>query len=176
MLGRSYRKKLTKGCVFVTVTARCHKAKKVRRRHFSNAPDGLWLIAHWSETNNHHSKTLWSSTSVALARAGGKILPLPPAAEWMTKVLHGAVTECTGPGKKWFPGCENFVLSVAYHFCLALPEEFSQPGNHSFAGPCSVASNEFSVRPYSWHFQPLLFYSPTQCTSEGQKGDHEIWI
>ena len=41
-----------------------------------------------------------------------------------------------GPAKKRFPGWENFVLAVAYHFCLALPEKFSQPGNHSFAGPC----------------------------------------
>ena len=24
-----------------------------------------------------------------------------------------------GPAKKRFPGCENFVLAVAYHFCLA---------------------------------------------------------
>ena len=43
-----------------------------------------------------------------------------------------------GPAKKRFPGCENLVLAVAYHFCLALPEKFSQPGNHSFAGPCRV--------------------------------------
>ena len=45
---------------------------------------------------------------------------------------------CTEPGKKkQFPGCENFVLAVAFHFCLALFEKFSQPGNHSFAGPCT---------------------------------------
>ena len=46
-----------------------------------------------------------------------------------------------GPAKKRFPGCENFVLAVAYHFCLALPEKFSQPGNHSFAGPCTTAAS-----------------------------------
>ena len=51
-----------------------------------------------------------------------------------------ALELCTGPGKKRFPGCENFVLAVAYHFCLALPEKFSQPGNHSFAGPCRGCS------------------------------------
>ena len=28
----------------------------------------------------------------------------------------------TGPAKNRFPGCENFVLAVAYHFCLALSE------------------------------------------------------
>ena len=55
-----------------------------------------------------------------------------------------------GPAKKWFPGCENFVLAVAYHFCLALPEKFSQPANPSFAGPCivglySIRQHEFSI-------------------------------
>ena len=28
----------------------------------------------------------------------------------------------------------NFVLAVAYHFCLALPSEFTQPGNHPQSG------------------------------------------
>ena len=50
-------------------------------------------------------------------------------------VFHPLI-DVQGPAKKRFPGCENFVLAVAYHSCLALPEKFSQPGNHSFAGPC----------------------------------------
>ena len=41
-----------------------------------------------------------------------------------------------GPAKNWFPGFVNFVLAVAHYICLALPEKFSQPGNHSFAVPC----------------------------------------
>ena len=55
----------------------------------------------------------------------------------LTIAFHG-VAHLQGPAKKRFPGCENFVLAVAYHFCLALPEKFSQPGNHSFAGPCKT--------------------------------------
>ena len=69
-----------------------------------------------------------------------------PRAKWIRKVhnppsniLMNTLCVLQGPAKKRFPGCENFVLAVAYHhFCLALPEKFSQPGNHSFAGPCSV--------------------------------------
>ena len=30
----------------------------------------------------------------------------------------------------------NFVRAVAYHFCLNLPEKFSQPGDHFLAHPC----------------------------------------
>ena len=56
-----------------------------------------------------------------------------------------------GLAKKRFPGCENFVLAVAYHFCLALPEKFSQPGNHSFAGPCTVRGAS------------LCYKSPVEC-------------
>ena len=42
-----------------------------------------------------------------------------------------------GSAKRWFPGCENFVPSLAYHFCLDLPAEFSQPGKRLFVGPCT---------------------------------------
>ena len=68
-------------------------------------------------------------------------LRLPPS-RLSTLLTLSIASRCngsvhTGPGKKRFPGCENFVLAVAYHFCLALPEHFSQPGNHSFAGPCT---------------------------------------
>ena len=56
----------------------------------------------------------------------------------------GICRNIQGPAKKQFPGCENFVLAVAYHFCLASPEKFSQPGNHSFAGPFMVHLVDFS--------------------------------
>ena len=49
--------------------------------------------------------------------------------------------------KKRFPGCENFFLAVAYHFWLALPEKFSQPGNHSFAGLCINVSGSATGFP-----------------------------
>ena len=31
----------------------------------------------------------------------------------------------------------NYVAAVAYHFCLALPAAFTQPGAHFFAEPCT---------------------------------------
>ena len=51
-------------------------------------------------------------------------------------LIMASLSTVQGPAKKRFPGCDNFVLAVAYHFFLALPDKFSQPGNHSFAGPC----------------------------------------
>ena len=41
-----------------------------------------------------------------------------------------------GSAKRRSPGLVNFVAAVAYHFCLALPAVFSQPGAHLFAEPC----------------------------------------
>ena len=32
----------------------------------------------------------------------------------------------------------NFYAAVAYHFCLALPAAFTQPGAHLFAEPCRL--------------------------------------
>ena len=32
----------------------------------------------------------------------------------------------------------NFVTALAYHFCLALPAAFTQPGNYLLAEPCPV--------------------------------------
>ena len=33
----------------------------------------------------------------------------------------------------------NFVTALAYHFCLALPTAFTQPGAHLSAEPCTCA-------------------------------------
>ena len=34
------------------------------------------------------------------------------------------------------PSLVNFVPALAYHFCLALPEAFTQPGDPLLAEPC----------------------------------------
>ena len=36
------------------------------------------------------------------------------------------------------PGFVNFVLALAYHFCLNLPAAFTQPGARLLVKPCSV--------------------------------------
>ena len=36
----------------------------------------------------------------------------------------------------WALDLVNFVPAVAYHFCLNLPANFSQPGNGNLAHPC----------------------------------------
>ena len=40
-------------------------------------------------------------------------------------------------GKKLVIGLVNFVPAVAYHFCLALPAAFTQPGDHFLAEVCT---------------------------------------
>ena len=40
-----------------------------------------------------------------------------------------------GCAEKMTPGMVNLVPSVAYSFCLNLPEKFSQPGDHLLAQP-----------------------------------------
>ena len=37
------------------------------------------------------------------------------------------------------PGLVNFVIAVAYHFCLNLLRAFSQPGARGLADPCNVS-------------------------------------
>ena len=43
-----------------------------------------------------------------------------------------------GTAKRRFPGLVNFVATVAYRLCLALPAAFTQPGVHLLAGPCTT--------------------------------------
>ena len=38
--------------------------------------------------------------------------------------------------KRGSSGLVNFIAAVAYHFCLALPTEFTQPGDQLLAAPC----------------------------------------
>ena len=42
-----------------------------------------------------------------------------------------------GSAKRRSSGLVNFVSAVAYHFCLALPAAFTQPGIHLLAKPCT---------------------------------------
>ena len=46
------------------------------------------------------------------------------------------VTKVQGSAKRLRPGLVNFVTAVAYHFCLAMPAAFKQPGASTLAGLC----------------------------------------
>ena len=46
-------------------------------------------------------------------------------------------TRVQGSAKRRSPGLVNFVIALAYHFCLALPAVFPQPGDHLLAEPCN---------------------------------------
>ena len=47
-------------------------------------------------------------------------------------------TEGQGLAKRRSPGLVNFAAAVAYHFYLALPAAFTQPGEHLLAEPCKT--------------------------------------
>ena len=55
-------------------------------------------------------------------------------------ILFGALSNIQGPTKRLRPGFVNFVPAVAYHFCLALPVAFAQPGDQLLVVPCSAAA------------------------------------
>ena len=40
----------------------------------------------------------------------------------------------------------NFVPALAYHFCLNLPEKFSQPGAHVLSQPCKLQEDHDSIQ------------------------------
>ena len=67
---------------------------------------------------------------------------LPPGREGVdldTQQPCGVVVQ--GSPKECYPGLVNFVIAVAYHFCLNLPGAFSQTGKHSFGDPCRVPAS-----------------------------------
>ena len=47
------------------------------------------------------------------------------------------------------PGLVNFVLALAYHFCLNLPAAFSQPGARLLVEPC-IAVEEHQAWNVKW--------------------------
>ena len=42
-------------------------------------------------------------------------------------------------------GFVNFVLALAYHFCLNLPAAFSQPGARLLVEPCTLLQSEMDA-------------------------------
>ena len=60
------------------------------------------------------------------------------------------------PRARQSPGFVNFFPALAYHFCLALPAAFTQPGDHLLAEPCS--EGEGRAAKFS---SPLLRLSPS---------------
>ena len=52
-----------------------------------------------------------------------------------------------GSAFRWVQGFVNVVAAVAYHFCLALPTEFTKPGDHLLAEPC-IIYNMYTQLPF----------------------------
>ena len=71
---------------------------------------------------------------------GGRSHSLPPVPRrhYVKKMVGTRQTENgQGPAKRRFPSLVNFVFSIAYHFNLALPAAFTQPGNNHLAELCN---------------------------------------
>ena len=52
------------------------------------------------------------------------------------RVLSFLCGEIQGSAKRRASGLVNIVAALAYHFWLALPAAFTQPGDHLLAEPC----------------------------------------
>ena len=57
-------------------------------------------------------------------------------AELVEKKREDFDVDIQGSAKRWSPGLVSFVPALAYHFCLALPAAFTQPGACLLAEPC----------------------------------------
>ena len=65
--------------------------------------------------------------------------------------------------ESWAPGLVNFIPALAYHFCLALPAKFSQPGVHSnMVTPVRPACFFPALDTLSWFFPQKLSYVSQQ--------------
>ena len=51
-----------------------------------------------------------------------------------------------------FPGLENSVTAVAYHFCLSLPATFPQPGNDFTGDACTPLQEHDSLQTHVVQF------------------------
>ena len=74
---------------------------------------------------------------------GGELYPcrrnvteLQFKAELVEKKREDFDVDIQGSAKRWSPGLVSFVPALAYHFCLALPAAFTQPGACLLAEPC----------------------------------------
>ena len=93
--------------------------------------------------------------------------------------------------KRWFQGLVNFVSARAYHFCLALPAEFTQPGNHLLAELCTsipldfgLSGGEKRLRQRWWHQRttvkrqvaPAQFRAARRLHLEGMQRYIRLWF
>ena len=71
----------------------------------------------------------------------------------------------------------NFVAALAYHFCLALPAAFTQPGYHLLAVPCILVSNAAMIpqvlKAILWQITPNIDFVTLHPTLGTQQPDKE---
>ena len=60
-----------------------------------------------------------------------------PSHTGLTTISYFPCYIVQGSTNRRAPGLVNFVLALAYHFCLNLPATFTQPGAHLLVEPCT---------------------------------------
>ena len=102
----------------------------------------LNLTVHWQGSQKKYFpgsvNFVTTSTSTCLRHSHnlGSTLLATPASQLLL-VLY--IQNVQGYTKRWSQGLVNFVSALAYHFCLALPAKFTQPGNHLLAQPSTAS-------------------------------------
>ena len=110
--------------------------------------------------------------------------------EWNSFIsLHIGTVQ--GSAKRQSPGLVNVVPALAYHFCLALPAEFTQPGNHLLAELCTSIPLDFGLsgggkrlRWQLWHLRttvkrqvaPVQFRAARRLHLEGMQRYIRLWF
>ena len=90
---------------------------------------------------------LFLSPSLACRMEGGEkrgelylcrrnVTELQFKAESVEKKREDFDVDIQGSANRWSTGLVSFVPALAYHFCLALPAAFTQPGACLLAEPC----------------------------------------
>ena len=68
---------------------------------------------------------------------------------------HWMIHFVQGSAKRHRPGLVNFTVAVAYHFCLSLPETFTQPGRSLIAEPCTASEGHDNNAAFKMRSQKM---------------------
>ena len=100
-------------------------------------PDLFFFANLSSQTNRDGSGTYLERSYGVLRHCQAEVTVFVGIKEMdnAVRVRPAKGTLIQGPAKRLSPGLVNFVPALAYHFCLALPATFTQPGDHFLAKP-----------------------------------------
>ena len=83
------------------------------------------------------TRTRRRATTMPSCPRGTSASATPPARTASRGSVIAGNKKMPGRAKNWSPGLVNYVVAVAYHFCLNWPEKLSQHGNGFLGQPCT---------------------------------------